>query len=69
VRALLHERYEQLFEGVCAGKLPDVAAIADVRAAAVYATDIAIGRRPRFITSPAIPACITRTSSAGCCAI
>lgn len=42
VRALLHERYEQLFEGVCAGKLPDVAAIADVRAAAVYATDIAI---------------------------
>ncbi|MDR3421193.1 MAG: acyl-CoA dehydrogenase family protein [Xanthobacteraceae bacterium] len=42
VRALLHERYAQLFEGIGAGKMPDAAAIADVRAAAVYATDIAI---------------------------
>lgn len=42
VRALLHERYEQLYERVCAGRIPDGPAIADVRAIAVYATDIAI---------------------------
>jgi indole-3-acetate monooxygenase len=42
VRALLHERYEQLYEIASAGKIPDGAAIADVRAAALYATDIAI---------------------------
>ena len=41
-RALLHQRYEQLYEIASAGKIPDGAAIADVRAAAVYATDIAI---------------------------
>jgi indole-3-acetate monooxygenase len=41
-RALLHERYEQLFDIARAGKIPDGAAIADVRAAAVYATDIAV---------------------------
>jgi alkylation response protein AidB-like acyl-CoA dehydrogenase len=41
-RALLHERYEQLFEIAQAGQIPDGAAVADVRAAAVYATDIAI---------------------------
>ena len=41
-RALLHERYEQLFETASAGKIPDGAAIADVRATAVYATDIAV---------------------------
>jgi indole-3-acetate monooxygenase len=42
-RALLHERYEQLFAIASAGKIPDGAAVADVRAAAVHATDIAIG--------------------------
>ncbi len=42
VRALLHQRYEQLFDAIGAGKLPDAAAIGDVRAAALYATDIAI---------------------------
>jgi indole-3-acetate monooxygenase len=41
-RALLHERYEQLFAIASAGKIPDGAAVADVRAAAVHATDIAI---------------------------
>src|SRR6202167_4201213 len=41
-RALLHQRYDQLYEIASAGKVPDGAAIADVRAAAVYATDIAI---------------------------
>jgi alkylation response protein AidB-like acyl-CoA dehydrogenase len=41
-RALLHERYQQLYDIAGAGKIPDGAAIADVRAAAVYATDIAI---------------------------
>jgi indole-3-acetate monooxygenase len=42
VRALLHQRYEQLYEIASAGKIPDGAAVADVRAAALYATDIAI---------------------------
>ena len=41
-RALLHERYEQLFATAEAGKILDGAAIADVRAAALYATDIAV---------------------------
>ena len=41
-RALLHERYEQLFAAAEAGTMPDGAAIADVRAAALYATDIAV---------------------------
>lgn len=41
-RALLHQRYGELYEIAGAGKIPDGAAIADVRAAAVYATDIAI---------------------------
>ena len=41
-RALLHERYEQLFAVAEAGKIPDGAMVADVRAAAVYATDIAV---------------------------
>jgi len=42
VRALLHQRYEQVFETASAGKIPDGAAVAEVRAVAVYATDIAI---------------------------
>jgi alkylation response protein AidB-like acyl-CoA dehydrogenase len=41
-RALLHERYEQLYAIASSGKIPDGAAVADVRAAAVYATDIAV---------------------------
>jgi alkylation response protein AidB-like acyl-CoA dehydrogenase len=41
-RALLHERYQELYDIAGAGKIPDGAAVADVRAAAVYATDIAI---------------------------
>jgi alkylation response protein AidB-like acyl-CoA dehydrogenase len=41
-RALMHERYEQLYQKVCAGHLPDGADIADVRAICVYATDVAI---------------------------
>lgn len=41
-RALLHDRYEQLYEKVNAGHLPDGSDIADVRAIAVYATDVAI---------------------------
>jgi alkylation response protein AidB-like acyl-CoA dehydrogenase len=41
-RALLHQRYEELYEAAGAGRIPDAAAIADVRAAALYATDIAI---------------------------
>ena len=40
--ALLHERYAALYDKVVSGKLPDAADIADVRAIAVYATDIAI---------------------------
>jgi len=42
-RALMHERYELLYDKVLTGQLPDGADIADVRAIAVYATDIAVG--------------------------
>jgi len=42
VRALLHDRYQQLYDKVNAGHLPDGSDIADVRAIAVYATDVAI---------------------------
>ena len=42
VRALLHQRYEQLYAEICAGKLPDAAAIGEVRAIALLATDIAV---------------------------
>ena len=41
-RALMHERYEQLYQKVGAGQLPDGADIADVRAIALHATDVAI---------------------------
>jgi indole-3-acetate monooxygenase len=41
-RALLRERYGQLWEKVKAGSLPDGADIADVRAIALHATDAAI---------------------------
>ncbi len=41
-RALMHERYEALYEKVMAGQKPDGADIADVRAICVYATDVAI---------------------------
>jgi alkylation response protein AidB-like acyl-CoA dehydrogenase len=41
-RALMHERYEQLWQKVNAGRLPDGADIADVRAICVHATDVAI---------------------------
>jgi indole-3-acetate monooxygenase len=41
-RALLHERYGQLWEKVKGGSLPDGADIADVRAIALHATDAAI---------------------------
>lgn len=41
-RALMHERYEQLWQKVNDGGLPDGADIADVRAICVHATDVAI---------------------------
>jgi alkylation response protein AidB-like acyl-CoA dehydrogenase len=41
-RALMHERYEQLYQKVAAGQRPDGSDIADVRAICVYATDVAI---------------------------
>jgi indole-3-acetate monooxygenase len=41
-RALLHERYGQLWEKVKGGSLPDGADIADVRAIALHATDAAV---------------------------
>jgi indole-3-acetate monooxygenase len=41
-RALMHERYDQLYDSVSNGNLPDGAAIADVRAICVHATDVAI---------------------------
>jgi len=42
-RALMHERYDALYDKVAAGHLPDGADIADVRAICVHATEIAIG--------------------------
>jgi indole-3-acetate monooxygenase len=41
-RALMHERYDQLYQKVSAGHLPDGADIADVRAICLHATDVAI---------------------------
>jgi alkylation response protein AidB-like acyl-CoA dehydrogenase len=41
-RALMHERYDQLYDNVSNGSLPDGADIADVRAICVHATDVAI---------------------------
>ncbi len=41
-RALMHARYAELYAKVLAGKLPEAADIADVRAIAVYATDLAV---------------------------
>jgi alkylation response protein AidB-like acyl-CoA dehydrogenase len=41
-RALMHERYDQLYEKVCAGELAEGSDIADVRAICVHATDVAI---------------------------
>jgi len=41
-RALLHERYEQLYQKANSGEVPDGRDIADVRAIAVHATDVAI---------------------------
>jgi len=41
-RALLHERYEQLYQKANSGEVPDGRDIADVRATAVHATDVAI---------------------------
>lgn len=41
-RALMHERYDRLYDDVVAGRLPDGPDIADVRAICVHATDVAI---------------------------
>jgi alkylation response protein AidB-like acyl-CoA dehydrogenase len=41
-RALMHERYQALYDKVLAGNLPDGSDIADVRAIAVHVTDVAI---------------------------
>lgn len=41
-RALMHERYDRLYDDVVAGRLPDGSDIADVRAICVHATDVAI---------------------------
>jgi indole-3-acetate monooxygenase len=43
VRALMHERYEELYQKVQSGDLPDGRDIADTRAICVHATDVAIG--------------------------
>jgi alkylation response protein AidB-like acyl-CoA dehydrogenase len=41
-RALMHERYGALYDKVAAGQAADAADVADVRAMAVYATDLAV---------------------------
>jgi Acyl-CoA dehydrogenase, C-terminal domain len=43
VRALMHERYEEFYQKVQSGDLPDGRDIADTRAICVHATDVAIG--------------------------
>jgi alkylation response protein AidB-like acyl-CoA dehydrogenase len=42
IRALMHERYQELYEKARAGRLIEGADIADVRAMAVLATDTAV---------------------------
>jgi indole-3-acetate monooxygenase len=42
-RALLHERYEELYRKASSGTVPDGRDVADVRAIAVHATEVAIG--------------------------
>jgi indole-3-acetate monooxygenase len=42
-RALMHERYEELYQKVQSGALPDGRDIADTRAICLHATDVAIG--------------------------
>ena len=42
-RALMHERYEELYQKVQSGELPDGRDIADTRAICLHATDVAIG--------------------------
>jgi alkylation response protein AidB-like acyl-CoA dehydrogenase len=42
-RALMHQRYDALYDKAAGGHLPDGADIADVRAICVHATDVAIG--------------------------
>jgi alkylation response protein AidB-like acyl-CoA dehydrogenase len=41
-RALLHDRYQGLYEGASAGRIPEGADIAEVRAIALHATEVAI---------------------------
>ena len=41
-RTLMHERYAELYEVAKAGRIPEPAAIADVRAIGLYATDVAV---------------------------
>ena len=41
-RALMHERYDRMYDDVSNGKLPEGAAIADVRAICLHATDVAV---------------------------
>jgi alkylation response protein AidB-like acyl-CoA dehydrogenase len=41
-RALMYERYEEMWQSVSAGQVPDGPAIADVRAIGVHCTDVAI---------------------------
>jgi len=41
-RALMHERYEALYDQTAAGHPPDGADVAEVRAICVHATDVAI---------------------------
>ena len=64
-RALTHERYGQLWDKVNGGELADGADIADVRAIALHATDVAVATATVAFHLPAPPACITRMSSAG----
>ena len=59
-RALMHERYEELYQKVRSGGLPDGRDIADTRAICVHATDVAIGIATMATIFPATPDCAIR---------
>jgi hypothetical protein len=67
-RALMHERYERPYDSVSSGGLPDGAAIADVRAICVYATDDATETATMCDHVAGNTRRHTRMSSAVCCA-
>jgi hypothetical protein len=65
----MHERRDQLYDSVSNGSLPEGAAIADVRAICVHATDVAIEPATTCYHFAGNTGLHHRTSWGGCCAI